>query len=57
MKNITLILNRGDFGDNEHYSHHFDDICDQLGLESNDPTKEIKSIEITITDRSVEYEE
>jgi len=57
MRNVTIIIDRGDFGENPHYNQHFNDICEQLGLEASDPTKTIQSIEITVTDRSVEYEE
>ena len=53
MKSTLLIIDRGDFGENAQYSQDFDSICDQLGLMSKDPDKEIQTIAIRVTKRKV----
>ena len=58
MKPITLILTRSDFDGNPHYSHHFDDLCEQLGLYPQDPYKtQIEAIEVTVSQAKVDFEE
>ena len=52
----TLMLARRDFDGNPHYRFHFNDICEQLGLEAS-PGMEIEMIEVHVDEAKIDTED